>query len=137
MKKKSKKRNQNSSSANKKFMPKVYLISSVKALIVYALFLLITAFLCYKINISADKYFYIMLIISAISSLISGFIYVSKMREKGILNGILAGIPCTVLMLILVLLYNNAVLTVTTAIAALVMILSAGVGGTLSVNLRR
>ena len=137
MKKKTKKRKQNSDSANKKFSPKVFLISSAKSLILYALLLLLTAFLCYKINISADKYFYIILTISAISSLISGFTYVSKVREKGILNGVLAGVPCTVLMLILVLLYNNASLTFTTAIAALVMILSSGVGGTLSVNLRR
>ena len=137
MKKKTKKRNQNPNSANKKFSPKLFLISSVKSLIVYALLLLLTAFLCYKINIAADKYFYIMLIISTISSLISGFAYVSKVREKGILNGIFAGVPCIALMLILVLLYNNASLTLTTAIVVLVMILSSGIGGTLSVNLRR
>lgn len=137
MKKKTKKRKQNSNSVNKKFSPKVFLISSAKSLIVYVLLLLLTAFLCYKINISNDKYFYVMLIVSAISSLISGFTYVSKVREKGILNGILAGIPCTVSMLILVLIYNNASLTFTTAIVALVMILSSGVGGTLSVNFRR
>ena len=137
MKKKTKKRSQNTNSANKKFAPKQFLISSIKSIIVYVLLLLITAFLCYKINISADKYFYIVLAISILSSLVSGFSYVSKVHEKGILNGILAGIPCTVLMLILVLLYNNASLTFTTAIAALVMVLSSGVGGTLSVNIRR
>lgn len=133
MKKKPKRRS-TPSSDNKL---KTFAINSLFAAVFYILLFLITGFICYKADIDKDKYYIIMLIITAISALFAGFKQTGTYKEKGLINGTIGSIPIAVFTFVLAILFNNGIPTLKTIPAVILSVICGAVSGTFAVNIRR
>ena len=131
-----KRRNNKFSSANKNKL-RNFAFSSLVTVLIYILLTLIAAFACYKADISKDKYYLIMLVISCVSSIIGGFRTTRLNKEKGLISGILGALPILLMTLIFALLFNNGILGITILIPLLITLVSGAVSGAVAINLRR
>lgn len=134
MKKKPKKRKNTSSNTSKL---KLFAVSSLITTAFYIISFLIVAFICYKADISKDKYFIFMMIITALSSIFGGYRLTHKNNEKGLINGILGSVPIVFLTVILAVLFNNGIPTVQTLIGVIISVVFGAVSGAIAINLRR
>lgn len=133
MKKKIRRRS-TSSSDNKL---KTFIINSSFAAISYILLFLIIGFICYKADIDKDKYYILMLIITAVSSILAGFKQTATYKEKGLINGTIGSIPIAALTFILAITFNNGIPTLKTIAAVVLSLIFGAVSGTIAVNIRR
>lgn len=131
-----KRRNNKFSSANKSKL-RNFAFSSLVTVLIYILLILIAAFACYKADISKDKYYLIMLVISCVSSIIGGFRTTRLNKEKGLISGIFGALPIMLMTLIFALLFNNGILGITILIPLLITLVSGAVSGAVAINLRR
>lgn len=131
-----KRRNNKFSSANKNKL-RNFAFSSLVTVLIYILLTLIAAFACYKADISKDKYYLIMLVISCVSSIIGGFRTTRLNKEKGLISGIFGALPIMLMTLIFALLFNNGILGITILIPLLITLVSGAVSGAVAINLRR
>ena len=131
-----KRRNNKFSSANKNKL-RNFAFSSLVTVLIYILLTLIAAFACYKADISKEKYYLIMLVISCVSSIIGGFRTTRLNKEKGLISGILGALPIMLMTLIFALLFNNGILGIAILIPLLITLVSGAVSGAVAINLRR
>lgn len=92
------------------------------------------------IALAADlpsKYDYIFsLVLFAACSLISGFFAGMKIREKGLIVGVLYTLPANLIVALISLLLNDFNIGINLLITFTVLILAGGIGGILAVNKR-
>ena len=106
------------------------------AVITYLTLFLIGSFLALRADISRKYDLIFTLIIFAISSLAVGFFAGIKLRQNGLISGILYSLPMNLLTIVISLLLNDFTFSVNIIITAVILILSSGIGGILAVNKR-
>ncbi len=134
MKKKPKKRKAKPSNKSK---VKNFAVSSLITITIYIIMFLMAAFICYKADISRDKYFLMMIIVSAVSSLFGGVRLTHINKQKGLINGILGSIPVALITLISAVLFNNGIPTLQTIIPIVTSIAVGAVSGATAINIGR
>lgn len=132
-----KKRNSNKFGSSSKNKLKIFAFSSLITVLIYIILTLISAFICYKADISKDKYYIVMLVICAVSAMIGGFRITRLNKEKGLINGIIGAIPVMSVTLFFALLFNNGILNITILIPLLIGLVSGAASGAVAINLRR
>ena len=136
MKKKSQKSKKRTQSTEKNEL-KAYLISAVKSLILLAVLFALSAFICYKADAEHKYYFIIMIIICSVSSFFGGVFASGKMKEKGIICGLLGALPVIVFTVIASVAAGGFAPGIKLLVVCLAMLLSGAVGGILTANMRR
>lgn len=114
-----------------------FMLSTAKSLAVFAVLLLLSAFFCYKFDVGQKAYLTIMLVICAVSSLISGIFASKSLKQKGIVNGILGSLPLIAVTAILSLILSSFDFSVKLVAACFVMLTCGAAGGILKANKRR
>ena len=83
------------------------------------------------------KYDYIIsIIIFAVASFLTGFFSGIKLRQNGLLSGIIYSLPMNFAVILTSLIMSKFSVGINIAITAVVLIISAGIGGILAVNKR-
>lgn len=114
---------------------KAYLISAIKSLVVFLALLLLSTFICYKADASDKYYFIVMIIICSISCFFGGIFASSKLKEKGIICGLLGSLPIMVPAVIVSTIIGR--LSIKLLISCIAMLLFGMVGGIFTANMRR
>ena len=110
-------------------------IQLIDALIYISVFLL-SSVLSLVTDVSQKYDTIITLIAFALSSFISGFYAGKKKRQNGLLAGVIYTLPLNALVLIISAIISDFKVDYLIAVSAVVLVLSAGLGGILSVNMR-
>lgn len=110
-------------------------IQLIGALIYVSVFLL-SSVLSLVTDVSQKYDTIITLIAFALSSFISGFYAGKKKRQNGLLAGVIYTLPLNALVLIISAIISDFKVDYLIAVSAVVLVLSAGLGGILSVNMR-
>lgn len=116
---------------------KEMLFLTFRSITVFILMILLTAFICYITDIEYDKYSLIMILSATLSSFVSGFFYSRRMKQKGILHGMLSSLPIAFITVIITLIISDSQLSVMLPIAVASIILSGAISGSFGVNSRR
>ena len=80
--------------------------------------------------------YFISIIIFAIASFLTGFFSGIKLRQNGLLSGIIYSLPMNFAVILTSLIMSKFSVGINIAITATVLIISAGIGGILAVNKR-
>ena len=101
-------------------------------------FIILTLIMCavlLKTDLSRNTYLPLLMIISALSGMISGFSAVRKKREKGLVNGLTASIvPAIVILIAMSVAYKG--FSVFELIVAACCLFGGGIGGIAAVNIK-
>ena len=115
---------------------KVFLQIQLFAIVIYLIFFLMGSFIALTADVSGKYDYIISLVLFAISSFLVGFFIGIKLRQNGLLMGIVYSLPINILVLIVSLILNDFIFSFNILIALAVLIAFAGVGGVLAVNKR-
>ena len=115
---------------------KVFLQIQLFAIVIYLIFFLMGSFIALTADVSGKYDYIISLVLFAISSFLVGFSIGIKLRQNGLLMGIVYSLPINILVLIVSLILNDFIFSFNILIALAVLIAFAGVGGVLAVNKR-
>ena len=115
---------------------KVFLQIQLFAIVIYLIFFLMGSFIALTADVSGKYDYIISLVLFAISSFAIGFFTGIKLRQNGLLMGIVYSLPINILVLIVSLILNDFIFSFNILITLAVLIAFAGVGGVLAVNKR-
>lgn len=116
---------------------KKYILPAVKSIVLFLILLLISAFLCYKIDLQ-DKYYYpIMLVVCSIPCFFGGLFLSKKLRKRGIICGLLGSAPVCLVSVIASLITGNFNIGLKLVATVAIMLFCGAVGGIFAVNMRR
>ncbi len=108
----------------------------VYAVICYVAFFLIGAFIALAVDLPS-KYDYIYsLSLFAVSSLLTGFFAGMKLREKGLVVGVLYTLPLNAIITLISLVFSDFSVGINFAVTVTVLVISGSIGGILAVNKR-
>ena len=103
---------------------------------IYLSLFIISSIIALKADLPRKYDFLISLIIFAIASFGTGFFAGLKLRQNGLLVGIIYSLPMNFTVLLISLIINKFSFDLNLAISAIILILSAAIGGILAVNKR-
>ena len=115
---------------------KVFLQIQLFAIVIYLIFFLMGSVIALTADVSGKYDYIISLVLFAISSFAIGFFTGIKLRQNGLLMGIVYSLPINILVLIVSLILNDFIFSFNILITLAVLIAFAGVGGVLAVNKR-
>ena len=104
--------------------------------IIYISVFILTSVLSLVTDVSQNYDTIITLIAFAFSSFISGFYAGRKKRQNGLLTGVIYTLPLNAIVLIISAIISDFKVDYLIAVSAVTLVLSAGLGGILSVNMR-
>ncbi len=106
----------------------------IVALIIYILIFLLYGFICLKVDLNSDHTFIVAISMFFISSFLVGFISCTKIRQKGLVSGVLYAVPMNSISILISLVMNGFKPDLRAAIIIAVMLVSSASGGIISVN---
>ena len=102
-------------------------------------FIILTVMVCWlllKMNLSKETYFVILMFISSLSGVLSGFASVRKKRENGIVNGLISAIiPMFIMLVSMSVAYKG--FSVFEMIVAACSLFGGAIGGIGAVNIKK
>lgn len=108
----------------------------IYALIIYFVMFFAFSLVCLATDLSKDYTYYVSLALFSVSSFLVGFISGTKIRQNGLVTGVLHALPMNLLLLVTSLVFNGFKADYSALISAVVMILASAVGGIVSVNIK-
>ncbi len=133
LKSKSNKRKRNPSKNNEL---SEFIRIQIYALIIYLIMFFLFSTICLLIDLSKNNTYYMSLIMLTISSFAVGFLSGVKIRQNGLVTGVLYALPINLLFLIISFIFNGFKGDFSALITAAVMIVASAVGGIISVNMK-
>lgn len=116
---------------------KNYILPAVKSIALFLIFLLISAFLCYKIDLQEKYYYLITLAVCSITCFFGGLFLSKKLRKRGIICGLIGSAPVCLVSVITSLITSNFNIGFKLIAAVAIMLFCGAVGGIFAVNMRR
>ena len=106
------------------------------ALISYALIFIIGSFIALAADLPRKYEYIYSLGMFAVSSLSVGFYSGLKLRQNGLVSGVIYSLPLNLIIILISLIINEFTIGMNLIITSAVLLLSAGIGGILAVNKR-
>lgn len=126
----------NKSEKKLKDSTRIFLHTQLLALVVYALFFLLTSAVLLSLDIDSDKIFYVGIAAFALSSFICGYYAGYKVHKNGLLTGLLYALPANLLIIIVSAAVSGFKADFTLLISFMILLICSMLGGILSVNTR-
>ena len=114
----------------------IFIKTQILAVIIYLISFLIFSLIALLADLSMKFDFICALLCFALSSFIVGFYIGRKLRQKGLLAGIIYSLPINTSVILISLIFSNFTFDLNIVITAIILLVSAGVGGIVSVNSR-
>lgn len=116
---------------------KNYIFSVTESLLILTLLLLISAFVCYQLDINRSYYYIILIGVCVLSCFISGMLTYKKLKKPGIVCGFIGSLPICIVVCVTSTLLCDLSFSIKIIIAAVLMLLSGAIAGIFCSNMRR
>ena len=115
---------------------KIFLQVQLFSALVYLTLFLIGSVIALNTDLPKKYDYIVSIIIFAIASFLTGFFSGIKLRQNGLLSGIIYSLPMNFAVILISLIMSKFSVGINIAITAAVLIITAGIGGILAVNKR-
>ena len=115
---------------------KVFLQIQLFAIVIYVLFFIAGSLISLTADISLKYDYIVTLVLFSASSFLVGFFTGVKLRQNGLIMGIIYSLPLNVILIVISLILNDFTLSFNMLISLLVLTAFSGIGGVLAVNKR-
>ena len=115
---------------------KVFLQLQLFAIVIYVLFFIAGSLISLTADISLKYDYIVTLVLFSASSFLVGFFTGVKLRQNGLIMGIIYSLPLNVILIVISLILNDFALSFNMLISLLVLTTFSGIGGVLAVNKR-
>lgn len=115
---------------------KVFLQIQLFAIVIYVLFFIAGSLISLTADISLKYDYIVTLVLFSASSFLVGFFTGVKLRQNGLIMGIIYSLPLNVIFIVISLILNDFALSFNMLISLLVLTTFSGIGGVLAVNKR-
>ena len=114
----------------------LFIKTQIFAVIIYLILFLLFSFVGLMADISMKYDFISALLSFALSSFVVGFYIGRKLRQNGLLAGIIYSLPINTSVILVSLIFSDFAVDFNIVITAIVLLVTAGVGGVVAVNSR-